>query len=329
MRLSLALFASAALAAVTASTELASADEPNDKYRYRRSMGNLRPDRPTAGSARQGSPSPEAGRHRGRLHQEYPYPGHYPRYDGYRHPYSYYPPHYGYDPYYPQYAYPYPAYGRAYPYIPPLYIPAETLYGPQPLKRFFGVDQTNPPAVNPRIIVIKPGDDEAEGPVERSTNQRSLNLGWRFIGFGDAHFGNQKYSDAYQRYKRAAEAAPTLANAYFRQGYALVALGNYQQAAKVLKRGLELDPAWASSDFRTDELYGSNQAAKTAQLDALAQATTDNPNDADLLFLVGVFLHFDGQADRAAPFFQRAAQLGVGSNAHLRGFMERVEQAQE
>lgn len=327
MKRFLALSAAAAVAAVMTCTDLASADEPVDKYKYRRSMGNLRPPSPTADSARPGPPSSREGRHGDRPHYDGARPRYHPHYGGYRH--YYYPPYYGYEPYYPYYAYPYPAYGWAYPYPPPLHIPAETLYGMQPLKRFFGVDQPNP-AVNPRIIVLnRDDDDEADEQVERSTNQRSLNLGWRFIGFGDAHFGNQKYADAYQRYKRAAEAAPNLGAAYFRQGYALVALGNYEQAAKVLKRGLELDPEWPNSDFRNDELYGSNQAAKTAQLDALAQAATDNPNDADLLFLVGVFLHFDGQRDRAAPFFQRAARLAAGSNAHLREFMARVERARE
>jgi len=329
MRHFLALCAAAAVATVTVSTSLASGDEPVDKYRYRRSMGNLRPPATTADSARHGSPSHEAQRHRDRPHHEGPHRGYHPYYGGYGRQYYYSPPYYGYDPYYPYYPYPYPTYGWAYPYPPPLYIPAETLYGIQPLKRFFGVDQTSP-AVNPRIIVLnQDGKDEAEGAAERATSQRSLDLAWRFIGFGDAHFGNQKYSEAYLRYKKAADAAPNLAAAYFRQGYALIALGNYEQAAKVLKRGLELDPEWPNSDFRNDELYGGNQAAKTAQLDALAKAATDKPNDADLLFLVGVFLHFDGQAARAAPFFERAARLGGGSNAHLRGFMGQIEQAQD
>ena len=47
------------------------------------------------------------------------------------------------------------------------------------------------------------------------------------------------------------------------------------------------------------ELYGADNMTKNAHRDALAEAAEANPNDADLLFLLGVHLHFDGQADRA------------------------------
>ena len=333
MRLFLALFASAAWMAVTASTGFAAADEPNNDHR--RSMGNLRPDHRTAGPAVEGSPPPESARRRGWIDQRPLDHEHYPPYDhGYWHHGHRYPFDYGYDPYYaypyPPYP-PYPPYYWRYPYVPPVYIPAEALYGPQAVKRFMGVDQMVPPAANPPIIVIRGGDDDDDGdhqpqePAQRAGSQRAVNLGWRFIGFGDAYFANQKYPDAYQRYKKAAEAAPTLASAYFRQGYALVAMGNYPQAAKVLKRGLELDPAWARSDFRNDELYGDNEPAKRAHLDALAQAAEENANDADLQFLLGVFLYFDGRPDSAAPFFQRAARLSVEGDAALRGFLEQGE----
>jgi len=96
-------------------------------------------------------------------------------------------------------------------------------------------------------------------------------------------------------------------------------MGRYELALKALKRGLDLDPGWVRSDFRNDELYGPNQAAKRAHIDTLAKAATEGPEDPDLLFLLGVFLHFDGQADRAATFLQRADQLGA--SAHVKAFL--------
>ena len=116
-------------------------------------------------------------------------------------------------------------------------------------------------------------------------------------------------------------AAPQLADGYFRQGYALAAMGRYDLAARAIKRGLGLDPTWPRSDFNNHELYGDNRLAKTAQLDAMAKAAEEKPHDADLLFLLGVLLHFDGQPDRAATFFKRAGQLAGGDDAHLRAFM--------
>jgi hypothetical protein len=70
-----------------------------------------------------------------------------------------------------------------------------------------------------------------------------------------------------------------------------------------------LDAAWPQSDFRLDLLYRDHGVDKATHLDMLATAAIAKPHDADLLFLTGISLHFDGQANRARPFFQRAGQL--------------------
>lgn len=314
---------------------LASAGESNDDHR--RSMGNLRPDHRTARPAIQGSPPP---RQRTDHDPTYvpPYPGQHDyaygfgQYPAYGHGPSYkydrYPSAWDYGPYHPRRRYRHPRYPY-WGYPPPLYIPAEALYGPQAVMRFMGVNRVSPPPVIPHVIaVIKDEEDqEPAQAVRRAGNQRSLNLAWRFIGFGDARFTKQEYPDAYQRYKKAAQASPMLADAHFRQGYSLIALGRYEQAAKALKRGLELDPGWAHSAFRNGELYVNDGAAKAAHLDALAQAAVQEPNNADLLFLVGVFLHFDGQKDRARSFFERAARLAGPAGAHLNGFLQGAKPA--
>ncbi|NLY02517.1 MAG: tetratricopeptide repeat protein [Rhodopirellula sp.] len=225
---------------------------------------------------------------------------------------------------------PYWAYPPAYPYLPPrlnywsgapLYLPAETMYGPDAVKRLMGVAPEIRPNVN--IVVVPENDlDGVDEPaVPRASNARSVALGRRFIEFGDAQFHDQKYTTAYLRYKEAVKAAPVLGDAWFRQGFALVASGRYEWAARALKRGLELEPAWPGSGFRIDTLYGENRMAKKAHLDALAQASLDKPDDADLLFLLGVMLHCDGEAARATPFFQRAAELAGGEIDHLQAFL--------
>ncbi|HUT88232.1 MAG TPA: tetratricopeptide repeat protein [Thermoguttaceae bacterium] len=322
MRLSAAILASAALFAAAASSNVPS-DKPNDDHR--RSMGNLRPNDRTAGLAVQGSPPPGFNQDRGPADRgasqdrggDLPGAQHAPyRGDGYRHPHHV--GDYGLDPYYHT---PRRRYWRL-PYLPLIHIPAEHLYGPQALKRFLGLSPTYPAPASPRAILVAGGDENGEEPARRATNQRALDLGRRFLGFGDAHFADGKYAEAYSRYKKAADAAPTLADAYFRQGFALVALGNYQQAAKVLKRGLEIAPDWPRSGFRIHEFYGNDAAAKTAHLGALSQAVVDQPHDADLPFVLGVLVHSGGEPDRAVPLFERAARLTVGSDAHLRAFLD-------
>jgi tetratricopeptide (TPR) repeat protein len=243
---------------------------------------------------------------------------------------------YGYGFGYPPYPYTPPYYGP-YSYIGPLYIPADQLYGLGPLQRMMGYAPYVPPVNNNIIVAPRAGfgngiapvqpavpfqaDPPDDPPPERGTNAESVALARRILAVGDEYFQNQKFASAYQRYTSATKAAPQLADAYMRQGLSLVALGRYDQAVRTIKRAVEFDPGLSQSEFRLDILYGPNRMAKQAHLDALAKAATDQPEDSDLLFLLGFLLHFDGQTDRAKPFFQRAAQLAGNNQNHLTGFL--------
>ncbi len=117
-----------------------------DSLAHRRSLGNLKPDSYTAGRAIQGSDRPQPGEATGGvptwvIPQPDPgrrvYPGH-PRYRVYYPPVYGYPTYYGYPPPYPLYRY-YPRYSEYHYYYGPVFVPAETLYGPQAVQRFIGV----------------------------------------------------------------------------------------------------------------------------------------------------------------------------------------------
>src|SRR5208283_4723238 len=124
---------------------------------------------------------------------------------------------------------------------------------------------------------------------------KAMEIAWKFITFGDAHFGDQKYNDALDRYRRAARECPTLSDAWFREGFALAALARYDQAAKAMRRGLEEKPDWTDNNFRLNELYGTDPTEKRATLDKMIQAAEDQPNNADLAYVLGVHLYCDGK----------------------------------
>ena len=67
--------------------------------------------------------------------------------------------------------------------------------------------------------------------------------------------------------------------------------------------------------------------AKTQHIETLARAVEANPFDADLLLVLGMQLFFDGQADRAAVFFSRAAQLGADEDHLLDDFLGKPKPA--
>ncbi len=100
----------------------------------------------------------------------------------------------------------------------------------------------------------------------------------------------------------------------------MATLGRYHVAVAAIKKGLELEPDWARSDFRLTELYGNNEAAKATVLDALTTAAEQEPNNADLQFLLGVHLYFDGKPEQAAPLFERTRELAGGEKGFLEGF---------
>ena len=59
----------------------------------------------------------------------------------------------------------------------------------------------------------------------------------------------------------------------------------------------------------------------------LEEVAQEQP-DADLFFLIGVYLHFDGEQDRAGKFFRRASALSGTDNAHLIAFLKSDEKQQ-
>ena len=136
--------------------------------------------------------------------------------------------------------------GYGYPILGPV-TPGFPYY-PQP---GFGMalPAAAPACTAPRIA--KPADDPK--PKFRVTNADQKAKAGRFIAFGDTNFGKQSYLSASERYKTAAQMAPDLAEAYLRQGFALVAMGQYESAAKAFRRGLQ----------RSRRLVGFGPAARS------------------------------------------------------------------
>lgn len=205
-----------------------------------------------------------------------------------------------------------------YYYYYPLfyYANAEDLYGPQAAQRFLGVQ--NPVA---RADDLQ-GSPPSEKVLDRATNAQSKALAWRFIAFGDAQFAQGNYVAANSRYRKAAQTAPQLADAHFRQAFALAAMGRDQQAAAALARGLELDPRWPQGDFHLQELFGDDEAAKDAFLEDFEERAERTPHDPNLQLMVGVCLFCDGRKEQAQKVFQRASRLVGRDDGAIRAFGE-------
>ena len=264
--------------------------------------------------------------------QAYLYPGGY-------NPYGYSP--YGYQS--PYYRNPYLGYG----YPGAVFVDPGQLFGIGPIQQLMGVNPgfNQQPNVGPFANFNQnpvpnannnanqgfaggnqPGGNVAANvpappqPHKPAAGTKATELAWKFITFGDARFGELKYSEALDRYRRAAREAPSLGDAWFREGFALAAMGKYDQAAKAMRRGLEEKPDWADSNFRLDDVYGDNAADKKAQVASMVKAAEAEPTNGDLALVVGIHLYCDGKVDQAASFFRRAAQI-QGNDANIKGFL--------
>ncbi len=145
-------------------------------------------------------------------------------------------------------------------------------------------------------------------PPIREANADARARAARFFEIGDRYFDQQNYRQAYVRYDQATTAAPDMVEAQLRKGQSLIALGNYEMAARAFKMAVRSDN-WTECRLRWDEIYGKNGAAKDAHVQALATAAHNDPNNADLMLLLGMELFFDDQIPRSAKFFERYAAL--------------------
>jgi tetratricopeptide (TPR) repeat protein len=171
------------------------------------------------------------------------------------------------------------------------------------------------PAPRPQAGVVEAAPPHADN--------RARLKAWRLIDDGDAEFKQRRFAQALTRYRDAAAAARDLAAAQFRQGFALAAITRYTDAAKAFIRGLQLDPDWPDSDFKLDEIYGENKGLEKEHIDALQKALAAHPHDADVLFVLGIYLYFGDHPADSAPLFERAqAVVGPLNDDHLTGFLK-------
>ena len=170
------------------------------------------------------------------------------------------------------------------------------------------------------IVTTIVGDKAAAKPAVRWSNAETRRKAEQYLAAGDLLFREQQFHSALQRYKLAAQTAPDMAEAYWRQGHALIATANFELASGAFKRAVALDGDVSRGGFKLDELYGAAAMAKAAHMESLAGWALARTTSSDSYFLMGVQLHYDGQADRAARYFGRAAELAGVGGGHIAVF---------
>ena len=119
-------------------------------------------------------------------------------------------------------------------------------------------------------------------------------------------FAVEEYGRAVEHLDRALRAQPDDSRATFLKGQAQFAAGQYAEAVATIQAGIKSTPNWAANGFHVKALYGKPEQFE-AQLAELRKATTANPTQASLQFLLAHQLWFSGERPEATKLFQDLA----------------------
>ncbi|MCB9854023.1 MAG: hypothetical protein H6819_13055 [Phycisphaerales bacterium] len=122
------------------------------------------------------------------------------------------------------------------------------------------------------------------------------------IGRGDKAFEQGEYEQARDEYRHAIDVAGDAAGIRIALGLSDYALGSFDEAAHAIRRGVSRSPELAKSDFRLLDVYGraDDSNVHRHQLD---EFVTNNPENADALFLLGFVQYFSDQREAARTTF--------------------------
>ncbi len=132
----------------------------------------------------------------------------------------------------------------------------------------------------------------------------------RLMTMGLEAFGGEAYGLAAHRFRQATLVDPKGARAYFLLAQAQFALGKYSRAVEAVHAGMRLHKDWPAAPFQPRiDLYGAIEGDFTEHLKRLQAAVSGDPNNPELLFLLGYQLWFDGRRAEAVARFRQARPL--------------------
>jgi hypothetical protein len=189
---------------------------------------------------------------------------------------------------------------------------------PQPVGGFVPAGGFPGAVVTP--ISLKTAADSSEDPIKRPPKPstaagRAKSLEHQVLG--DEKLRNQQWALAYMSYRSAVDAANDRGTAHFRLAFTYTAMKHYSSAVREFRRGLFLDPTLPESGVSLETLFGPDSLiVRTSIMHKVADWVREDPNDPDRLFLLGSFLHFEGDP-RARQVLQAALKVAGDRTDHI------------
>src|SRR5262249_21238765 len=153
-----------------------------------------------------------------------------------------------------------------------------------------------------KVNEVKQASAVLEGLEKQQLSSDTLLL----IGQTWAEMGDN--SHALSTFRRALEQTPSLANAHYYSGLALIHLDRPQEAAKEFQAELALDPRHSEAQYHL--AFVLLQQSRTAEAKAiLTDVVTAHPDHAEAQFQLGKILLDEGRTGDAIAHLETAARL--------------------
>lgn len=160
----------------------------------------------------------------------------------------------------------------------------------------------------PQYEVVEQDEEpaqDAEGKVVDPKPAAGSPVTEKYLREASELFQQGKYLEAAKKFRLAAISSPDSAAPHFALGQALIALGSYEYAAKVLRKALRLNPDLVREPGDIVGVYPSQDEFDRVMVD-LEQAAGES---VDARFLVGVQRYFSGDPRARASFAALGAEL--------------------
>jgi hypothetical protein len=200
-----------------------------------------------------------------------------------------------------------PGYVRYQPFNPNPYVPSQR----SQIVSIGATDTPNPVPFDPsKVPVVASGT---------AAKLKSLEHQMR----GDQRLREQRWADAWAAYRSSVDAAPDRAEAHLRLGLVLVTMQRYEPAIREFKRSLFIDPTLPKLGQIASMLFGpDSQFVRSSIISKLSDWVREDYRDSDRLFLLGIVLHFEGDA-RAQEVFAAAMRMKrKGDASHISSFLD-------
>jgi tetratricopeptide (TPR) repeat protein len=139
----------------------------------------------------------------------------------------------------------------------------------------------------------------------------------KLVAAGNRYHDKQKYTEASILYQKAITKDKTYGEAYYREGLNLLDMGEPVNAAKFLRRAVDLQPNNVDAEMKLAEIYLSAYSADRRKFKSLlpevqeldAKILRYEPNSFDGLRLQGLLYLAENNRDKALETFARANQI--------------------